>query len=91
MFRRCYSDTYHAKESYKNIFVHQDWHSFETFLREIRGIPQFHLAKENDFDGWELDKDYFGSNAYSVDTCVFLPRAENKLYARSNSTTKRAL
>jgi len=81
MIRRCYNKNY--IEYYNNIFVHQDWHSFKQFLSDVRFIPQFFLAKENNFNGWSLDKDYFGSNCYSKDTCVFLTTQENILYRRN--------
>ena len=82
MFRRCYSESYKSShDSYNNIFVHQDWHSFEQFLRDAKEIPQFYLAREENFKGWDLDKDYFGSNAYSKNTCAFLKHDENSLYA----------
>jgi hypothetical protein len=68
---------------YKDVFVHQEWHSFENFLNDIRNIPQYHLAKEDNFTNWELDKDYFGSNCYSKYTCVFLKHCENTKYAKS--------
>ena len=78
MIRRCCGKDY--KEYYNNIFVHQDWHSFKQFLNDIRYIPQYFLAKESNFKGWELDKDYYGSNCYSKETCVFLNKKENTLY-----------
>lgn len=87
MFRRCYSEKYQKDiyhESYKDIFVHQDWHSFKKFLEDIRYLPQYFLAKEQNFKGWDLDKDYYGSNAYSKDTCVFLKHNENSLYSQVN-------
>jgi thymidylate synthase len=84
MFRKCYSDRYEHKDLYENIFVHQDWHSFEQFLRDVRYLPQYHLAKEDDFKDWDLDKDYYGSNCYSKNTCVFLQSNENKLYSKSS-------
>jgi hypothetical protein len=85
MMRRGYSQSYkNAHDSYDNVFVHQDWHSFEQFLRDIREIPQYFLAREDGFKGWDLDKDYYGSNAYSKNTCVFLKHDENSLYAETN-------
>ena len=81
MFRRCYSAEY--EDNYKNIFVHQEWHSFETFLNDVNYIPQFHLALEDDFKDWDLDKDYYGSNCYSKYTCVFLKKQENIIYRKS--------
>jgi len=77
MIVRCYNGN---KYEYDNIFVHQDWHSFENFLNDVRYIPQYHLAKEENFINWELDKDYYGSNGYSINTCVFLTKKENLLY-----------
>jgi len=68
MFQKCYSKEF----VYKEDFVHQDWHSFESFLNDIRFIPQYHLAKEQDFEGWILDKNYYGSNCYSKESCTFL-------------------
>lgn len=83
MLKRCYSKDTHYN-TYKNVFVHQDWHDFSKFLTDIRFVPQYHLAKEQNFEGWELDKDYFDSNCYSKDTCVFLHTNENKLYNKSS-------
>lgn len=82
MMRRSYSQAYkNSHDTYDNVFVHSDWHSFEHFLRDVREIPQYFLAREDNFKGWDLDKDYYGSNAYSKNTCVFLKHQENSLYA----------
>lgn len=82
MMRRSYSKAYKdSHDTYDDVFVHSEWHSFEQFLRDIREIPQYFLAKEDNFKGWDLDKDYYGSNAYSKNTCVFLKHQENSLYA----------
>ena len=83
MFRRCYSKNYMNRSHYKDMFVHNRWHSFANFLNDVCFIPQFHLAKEDNFIGWELDKDYFGSNSYSQKTCVFLKKSDNLIYSRS--------
>ena len=84
MMRRSYSQNYKAShDTYDDVFVHQDWHSFEQFLRDIREVPQYFLAREDGFKGWDLDKDYYGSNAYSKNTCVFLKHQENALYAET--------
>ena len=73
--------------TYKNKGVHQDWHSFEQFLRDIREIPQYFVAREDNFKGWELDKDYYNSNGYSKNTCVFLSHEDNKLYEGKERNT----
>jgi thymidylate synthase len=85
MLKRCYSQKYRENApTYKDVFVHNRWHSFENFLRDVRYLPQYFLAREDKFEDWQLDKDYYGSNAYSAETCVFLKRRENVTYARSD-------
>lgn len=89
MFRRCYSEQYQKEhKTYKDVFVHQNWHSFKNFLKDVKILPQYFLAREDNFVGWDLDKDYYGSNAYSKDTCVFLKHKENTLYGRRNGCYK---
>lgn len=89
MFFRCYSERFEKLfPTYNDKFVHHEWHSFENFLRDVRMLPQYFLAREDEFNGWELDKDYFGSNCYSKDTCVFLKHNENSLYAKTNGCYK---
>lgn len=84
MITRCYSSDTHNRYMNNGIFVDNRWHSFENFLRDIRCLPQFILARENDFDNWSIDKDYYGSNCYSKDTCVWLSRNENYIYRNTN-------
>lgn len=89
MMERGYSQNFKQKHPiYQDIFVHYDWHCFEHFLRDVRYLPQFALAREEGFVGWDLDKDYYGSNCYSKDTCVFLKCNENSLYAQSKGVYK---
>lgn len=84
MLKRCYSKKYQEENNnYNNVFVHNRWHCFANFLEDIRYVPQYFLAKEDKFENWQLDKDYYGSNAYSKDTCVFLKLHENVTYART--------
>lgn len=85
MLSRCYNKN---KDKYKfygelGVFVDERWHSFENFLRDIRYLPQFFLAKECGFKNWNLDKDFYQSNAYSKDTCVWLTIKENAMYKKS--------
>ena len=83
MFDRCGNVT-KKTPTYQNVFVHHDWHNFANFLKDVIYIPQFFLAREDGFKGWDLDKDYYGSNCYSKETCVFLKRKENSIYARTD-------
>lgn len=49
----------------------KEWQSFDTFLHEIRYIPQFFIAQADNFKKWYIDPVYFNSNAHSKDTCVW--------------------
>ena len=80
MISRCYKNDNFGRYKENGVFVDERWHSFENFLRDIRCIPQFFLAKEDDFNGWSIDKDYYGSNSYSIYTTVWLTQTENKWY-----------
>ena len=80
MLKRVYSDNEFYKEHYGDISIHNKWHSFENFLRDVRYLPQYFLAKEDNFEKWELDKDYMGTKIYSKETCVFLNHNDNMLY-----------
>jgi thymidylate synthase len=84
MITRCYSSDPHGRYMNNGIFVDNWWHSFENFLRDIRYLPQFILARESGFNDWSIDKDYYGSNCYSKDTCVWLIRNENYIYRNNN-------
>lgn len=86
MIARCYKSSSTRYERYggRGIFIDERWHSLENFLRDIRYLPQFFLAKENNFEKWELDKDYYKSNCYSKDTCTWLTSSDNVLYSERN-------
>lgn len=77
MIRECYDDEFNKLS---NDFVKSEWISFINFLKDVRYLPQYHLAKESDFRGWVLDKNYYGSNCYSAKTAVFLRKSESRLY-----------
>lgn len=80
MLKRIFSNDEYYKQYYDDTKLHNRWHSFENFLKDVRYLPQYFLAKEDNFEKWELDKDYKGVNIYSKDTCVFLFHDDNMLY-----------
>lgn len=85
MISRCYNKD---NINYKNygeigIKVHDDWLLFENYLRDVRNLPQWHLAKDILGD-WHLDKDYYGSQLYSKDTCVWLSKRDNDTYRKQS-------
>lgn len=85
MLYRCYNPEDKDYNNYgaKGIFVDNNWQCFEFFVKDLKLVPQYFLAKKDNFKGWNLDKDYFNSNCYSKDTCVFLAKQENILYSFS--------
>lgn len=80
MVRRCHYPEHQNYDLYggKGIFVKGDWKCFESFFNTIHLIPGYHNWV-SDPSGYHLDKDYYGANYYSKDSCVFL----EKEYSRS--------
>lgn len=85
ILERCYSPTADNYGSYgeKGVFVDERWHSFEHFLEDIMYLPNYFIAKQSNFEDYDLDKDYYSSNCYSRETCVWLKRGENLLYSNN--------
>lgn len=65
----------------KDSFIHKDWHSFHQFLKDVRYLPQYFLAREDNYVGWILTKDYYQSNCWCKNTCVFIKKNELLLHA----------
>lgn len=84
MMRRCYDPTHHRYASYgaTGATVHPDWHDFLTFSREVKDIPHWRF-KEESWESFELDKDYYGAFQYGKETSVWLHTAENNYYMKS--------
>jgi len=73
MFKRCYSDKYHAEyPTYIDCTVCAEWVSFIAFRAWMM---------EQDWEGKDLDKDIIkpGNKVYSPDTCAFVDRKINTL------------
>jgi thymidylate synthase len=80
MMRRCYDRSIPEYQLYggAGIFVDQSWRCFSNFLRDIHDIVYFTQWKDAP-SKFDLDKDYFSSNCYSKDTCIFLPKKYNQV------------
>jgi thymidylate synthase len=76
MVERCLNPNDSAYSQYggKGVIVGSEWKCFENFLQDISQLPYFRSWLRG---GYELDKDYYGSNGYSKDTCVFLSKKDN--------------
>jgi thymidylate synthase len=86
MMARCYNREHPQWQCYggSGVFVCQEWHDFGKFLIDLESIPFFYdwldgtTSKKN---AYELDKDYYSTNMYSKNTCIFLKSIENKAYS----------
>lgn len=81
MMRRCYDP---ASPSYlryggRGVSVCPEWQNRATFVKDVKTLHGW-ANKERNPDGYKLDKDYYGSNQYSKDTCVWLSNGDNGLY-----------
>lgn len=76
MLRRCYNNATQEKHpSYKDCYVHSDWHNFNTFALWYKNQIGYDA-------GWHLDKDltFTGNKVYSAQTCALVPRDINNLF-----------
>ena len=62
-------------ETYRDVFVCEEWHNFQTFAEWFYQQPNAENV------GFQLDKDLkvIGNKVYSPDTCSFIPQRVNKL------------
>jgi thymidylate synthase len=84
MMKRCYDAESHNYHHYgaKGIRVHKDWHNPKKFIEDVKDIINWD-NKKNNWNKYELDKDYYQSNTYSKESCVWLHTAENNLYTKN--------
>ncbi|QIC46171.1 thymidylate synthase [Lysinibacillus sphaericus] len=82
MLARCYDKENRLYSIYgaKGVFVCERWHSLEHYIEDVIKVPNFFIAKQYDFKDYDLDKDYYESNCYSLETCVWLNGGENLVY-----------
>lgn len=83
MIDRCYNKENPRYEYYggKGVFVHRDWHCLANFLNDVRWLPNWFYLRSGNIKPL-LDKDYYASNCYSFETCVWLGNSENVLYSK---------
>ena len=84
MISRCYNSKHKTYKHYgaKGVSVSKRWHSLTNFILDLEKLPFFYnwvLGTHKKVNDYEIDKDYFGSDVYSVETSLFLPRKINKL------------
>ena len=77
MIQRCYDKKFHEYHCYggKGVVVCKRWHNFTNFFCDIKKLYGYYQWKSSNF--YELDKDYFGSNMYCPEGCIFIHKSIN--------------
>lgn len=85
MMLRCYSKEYSNYKFYGEcgISVDEQWHDCVKFIGDAKNLPHWYY-KLNDWDNFDLDKDYFSASQYGPDTCVWLRSDENIKYSKTS-------
>lgn len=80
MLARCFDKNHLGYSNYggKGIFVCNRWLIFSNFVEDIKKLPNWLLKKEYPKE-YSLDKDFYLSNCYSPDTCIWLSKNEQNL------------
>ncbi len=83
MLHRCYNPArkHYADYGGRQIFVVERWHNFNHFLADAPHLPNGVLKREYPAE-YELDKDYYATNQYGPQTCLWLTRKEQNLNTR---------
>lgn len=89
MLHRCYNPTHkhYAEYGGQGVFVDSRWHSFENFVEDALKLPNGLLKYEYP-EEYELDKDYYASNKYGPDTCIWLTRKEQNINTRRTQAVR---
>jgi thymidylate synthase len=84
MMQRCYDKEHHRYKMYGalGVSVNKRWHDIKNFLDDVVRLPNW-SHKLKSWNEYELDKDYYASNQYGPDTCVWLHTAENNYYTKA--------
>jgi len=76
MIIRCYNPRKnHA--SYKDTHVSNAWLNFSEFYKDVFSLPFYQEFIDSNYD-YDLDKDYYGSNLYCREACIFINKKINK-------------
>lgn len=80
MLKRCYNPQHVGYENYgkRGIKVADAWLNFSTFCQDVKKLPNWDMKLEYPNE-YSLDKDYYGSDGYSKDTCIWLSKLEQNL------------
>jgi thymidylate synthase len=77
MMQRCYDASHPAYHRYggRGVFVHPRWHTLSNFVQDAPKLDGWLLKLEYP-DEYTLDKDYYSSNCYGLNTCIWASKKE---------------
>lgn len=77
VLKRCYDKNHMAYPNYggKGVFVSKRWLIFENFVNDVKKLENWNLKRAFS-DEYTLDKDFYSSNCYSSETCLWLSKKE---------------
>jgi thymidylate synthase len=80
MLRRCYNKDHAAFSTYGGAGVHvcKRWWNFANFAEDVQKFPRWSLKKTFPYR-YTLDKDFYCTNVYSPETCVWASSEEQSL------------
>jgi thymidylate synthase len=80
MLRRCYDPKHPAYQKYggQGVFVDDRWLVFSDFYQDAQKLENWLLKKEFP-DEYSLDKDFYCSNKYSPETCIWANKIEQSV------------
>lgn len=82
MLHRCYDPSWPDYPAYggRGVFVEERWHDFNNFLADAPRLPNGLLKREFP-DEYDLDVEYYATNKYGPQTCLWLSTQERVLNA----------
>lgn len=80
ILKRCYNTNHLAYSNYggKGVFVTDRWLIFSNFVEDVKKLENWILKLEFP-EEYSLDKDFYISNCYSPETCIWLSKVEQNL------------
>lgn len=80
MIRRCYDSSHAGYKSYggKDVFVDERWLVFSNFYQDAQKLEHW-LLKKTFPKEYSLDKDFYCSNKYSLETCIWANKVEQSV------------
>jgi thymidylate synthase len=80
MLRRCYDVNHPGYKNYggRGVFVDDRWLVFSDFYQDVQRLENWYLKKGFP-DEYSLDKDYYCSNKYSPETCIWANKIEQSV------------